>query len=448
MNTIRKLAITSVSLAAMAAVATPASATEGYFQYGYGARQHGLAGAGVANGTDATTISLNPAGLVNVGNEASMAITVFSPRREVNSDSPFGFIPQGTTESGNNYFYIPNMAVSYRMAPGSIVDVVGVQMYGNGGMNTDYPARVGGVACPFPGFGIYCGGKAGVNLQQALLSVAMAKSLGNFSIGIAPTIARQQIEVEGLGAFAGFSNSPGAFSNSGTNLSWGFGVRGGIEWKIMPHVRLGVAGATPMWSTPFHEYRGLFAEGGKFDIPANLQAGIAVDLNPALTVMLDYRHIFYSGVASIANSSSITNCALAGGPIDPSCFGGANGPGFGWGDVDVFKIGVEYKANPALTLRAGYAYNTGAIKSRDVFFNTIAPAVVRHHITAGLEYKYNQNWSLELAGAYVPRASLTGPENAYPGDPTNITISMEQYMFTMGVKYKFGAPEPVYEPMK
>ena len=43
----------------------PAFATEGYFQYGFGARQKALAGAGVADGRDATTASLNPAGLVN-----------------------------------------------------------------------------------------------------------------------------------------------------------------------------------------------------------------------------------------------------------------------------------------------------------------------------------------------------------------------------------------------
>lgn len=438
MTKMNKLAALSVSLAAMAAIATPAFATEGYFQYGFGARQKGLAGAGVANGTDATTISLNPAGLTNVGTEASMSMTVFSPRREVSVDNPAGFIPFGTTESGNNWFYIPNMALNYRLAPGSIVDTVGVQMYGNGGMNTDYPG-MGRTSppCPPGGTGIYCGGKAGVNLQQALLSVAFAKAFGNVSVGVAPTIARQTIEVDGLSLFALNSFDPGHFSGNGTNSSWGGGVRAGVEWKVMPNVRVGVAGATPMWMTNFKEYRGLFAGGGNFDIPANLQAGIAVDVNPALTLMFDYRHIFYGSVDSIANPSN-----------NPFPFGTANGPGFGWGDVDVFKFGVEYKMNPALTLRAGYAYNTGAIKSRDVFFNTIAPAVVQHHITGGFEYKYNSNLSFEMAGAYVPRGSVTGAENAYPGDPANVKISMEQFEFTLGAKYKFGAPEPAYAPMK
>jgi long-chain fatty acid transport protein len=50
-----------------------AQATEGYFQYGYGARQGGLAGAGVADSRDAMALSLNPAGLVDVGRQSSTA---------------------------------------------------------------------------------------------------------------------------------------------------------------------------------------------------------------------------------------------------------------------------------------------------------------------------------------------------------------------------------------
>lgn len=461
-----KLAALSVSIAAVAAAATPAFATDGYFSNGFGARQKALAGAGVADGKDATTISLNPAGLTNVGTEASMSMTVFSPRREYNGDANPGFTPNGTVESGNNWFYIPNMALSYRLAPGSLVDVIGVQMYGNGGMNTDYPAvpsaTCAGLLAGFgmgTGSGTFCGGKTGVNLQQALLSIAFAKAFGNISVGVAPTIARQTIEIEGLQLFNLFSNSPGYVSNNGTNSSWGGGVRAGLEWKVMPGVRVGVAGNTPMWMTNFKEYKGLFADNGSFDIPASMQAGIAYDVNPALTVMFDYRHIWYGSVGGIANpSTNIINCALGGGPgglNSSSCLGGANGVGFGWSDVDVFKFGVEYKMNPALTLRAGYAYNTAALSSRDVMFNILAPATVQHHITGGLEYKYDRNWSFELAGAYVPRVHVSGPELAIPtpigvlGNPAHkIDVSMEQFEVTFGVKYKFGGVEPAYAPMK
>ena len=57
---------------------SPSAATEGYFQNGFGARQKALAGTGAADSRDATAASLNPAGLVHVGTEASIAANVMT----------------------------------------------------------------------------------------------------------------------------------------------------------------------------------------------------------------------------------------------------------------------------------------------------------------------------------------------------------------------------------
>ena len=72
---------------------SPAFATESYFQYGFGARQKALAGAGVADGRDATTASLNPGGLVNAPVELQNSGTVFSPLRGCTGSGAVGFMP-------------------------------------------------------------------------------------------------------------------------------------------------------------------------------------------------------------------------------------------------------------------------------------------------------------------------------------------------------------------
>lgn len=406
------------------ALPSAAQATEGYFQHGYGARHKALGGAGVADGRDSTAISLNPAGLVHSGNEITAAVSAFSPRREFEGGPGGGFTPVGTIESDSNWFAIPNLAATYRLAPNPFADVIGVSVYGSGGMNTDYPGSP-------PVFGF---GSLGVDLQQALLSVSLAKTIApGVSVGVAPILARQQIKLKGLGAFAlapGFSIDPDAVTNNGHDVSWGFGVRGGVEWAVAPNVRVGVAGNTPIWSQKFDKYRGLFAEQGSFDIPASIQAGIAVDVTPNLTLLADYRHIWFGSIASIANPS--TNQAQ---------LGADNGPGFGWDDVDVIKLGVEWRSSPDLTLRAGYSYATNPISSRDVQFNILAPAVVQHHITAGFEYKLDNAWSVEFAGLYVPEETVRGYEIP-PGNTSHaIDISMYQFEATLGVKYRFGADD-------
>lgn len=393
-------AIRALTLApALLLAATSANATDGYFQHGFGARQKALGGAGVADGRDATTTSLNPAGLVHSGNEVSAAVSWFNPHRGFDAPASVGSI-----DSLQEDFFVPNFAASYRLLPGSIVDAVGVTVYGNGGLSTNYGGNFFGGT-----------GKSGVDLQQALISFGAAKQFGNLSVGIAPTLLRQRFKARGLQAF-------GLDPNPSNDVSWGAGVRGGVEWQVAPAIRLAVAGSSKIYAQKFEGYEGLFAEGGDFDIPPSLQAGIAVDITPRLTALIDYKRIWYGSVASISNPST-----------NPFPLGLDNGPGFGWQDIDVIKAGLEWRATDDLTLRAGYSYATSALQSRDVFFNILAPAAVQHHITGGLEYALNDLWSVELAGLYAPEGSVSGLS---PLGPTE--LRMHQYDVTVGVKYKFG----------
>ena len=111
-----------------------ARATEGYFLGGYGATQTGLAGAGVANSTDAMSLTLNPAGLVDVDRQLNIGLSFFGPDRGYDA-SGTGFIAPGSHSSSIPLFLIPNVAYSQ---PIDATSAWGVALYGNGGMNTDY----------------------------------------------------------------------------------------------------------------------------------------------------------------------------------------------------------------------------------------------------------------------------------------------------------------------
>lgn len=158
-----------------------------------------------------------------------------------------------------------------------------------------------------------------------------------------------------------------------------------------------------------------------------MQLGIAADVMPNLTLMADYRRIWYNSVKSVGNPST-----------NPPPFGTNNGPGFGWQDVDVFKVAAEWRMSTELTWRAGYAYNTSPIESRDVMLNILAPGVVQHHFTGGFEYKFGPAWSFEAAVMFVPESEVRGAELAAFGNANhNIELRMYQYEATVGVKYRF-----------
>ncbi len=410
-----------------------AQATEGYFQYGFGARQSALAGAGVADSRDAMALSLNPAGLVDVKRQFQLGLTLFNPLRSYSATGT-ALVAPGSYDSKDNNFVVPNLAYS---SPIDIDSAWGIAIYGNGGMNTNWPTMVnttGACAGFFGGQrGVYCGGSAGVDLMQAFISVGYSRRIGNFSIGVAPVFAIQRFKAEGLAAFAGYSSNAANLTDNGFDYSYGGGLHVGVQWNVAPNVRVGIAGQTPTWMTKFSKYSGLFADGGNMDIPGDVTAGLAWDVTPALTLMADYKHIFYHGIPSISNSSAITG---------PGVLGLSNGPGFGWHDVDIFKIGAEWRATPAWTLRVGYAHNTNPVQSTDVTLNILAPGVVTDHFTGGFAYKVDRNSTIEFAGAYVPTHSVSGPETlgppfTVPTPGSNIDVKMHQYQFTLGWTYQF-----------
>ena len=405
---------------------TAAMAAEAYIQNGIGAREKALAGAGVASSTDATAASLNPAGLVNVGSQIAVSVSFLKLDGGYTAPPGAGFNAPGHYDSDPGWIVIPNLAASWRINS-ALADTIAFTAYGNGGVYTHYKdianPNCGGLT------GVFCGGPLGIEMSQSFYSVAFAKEISRgVSVGIAPIVAHQQLKVEGGTTFAGLlpTIDPANFSNRGTDDSWGAGVRGGFEWKIAPGLRVGAAGNLPIHMTKFDRYRGLLAEQGDFDIPGTVQAGIAYDVMPNVTLMADYKRIWFNSIPTLGNPS--TNF--------PPIFGADTGPGFGVQDVDVIKLGLEWRSSPALTLRAGYSYNTAPIKSRDADINIITLGVVQHHITGGFKYQVSQNWDVEFAAMYAPKASVSGMELFVP--PRSVEIEMSQLELTIGAVYRFG----------
>jgi len=398
-------------------IGPPASALEGYFQHGYGARHKALGGAGVADGRDATIAILNPAGLMHANNEIDAGYGLFSPTREMTGSGAPGFTPLGDVDSKTLYFFVPNLAASYHLPKNPYVDVVGIEVWGNGA-STNYPNMPRSFLECRGASGVYCGGPAGVDLQQAFLTLIFAKQITpDVSIGVGPTLGRQQFRAKGLTRFAPTYNS--------IDAEWGYGATGGLEWSLAPGFRFGAAIASRTYMGSFEKYATLLADGGDCDMPAYGQAGIAYDAHPNLTLMLDYQHIAYGSVPCVANPA--TNLLFA-------PFGAPDGPAFGWRDIDAVKFGVEWRYSPDLALRGGYAYNTPLFGGSSVQLDILAPSTTQHHLTAGGELRLDKEWSVELAGMFAPRSSVTGPEIT-PGPGHIVEVATQQFEIMLGIKY-------------
>ena len=222
------------------------------------------------------------------------------------------------------------------------------------------------------------------------------------------------------------SGAPGSVTNREYASSTGVGLRLGYQGRLSDTLTIGAAYAPKMSMGEFDKYKGLFAESGGFDIPSHYSIGVAFMPTPALTIAVDIGRINYSDARSVNNPSVP--------PVAP--LGAANGPGFGWQDIDVFKLGVAWRMSDALTLRAGYNKGQNPITARDVTFNILAPGVVEDHYTLGFTYALDQ--TSEISGSYMHarRNSVTGASffNAFaPGMGGNETIEM--YQNSLGIAW-------------
>ncbi|MCP4472131.1 MAG: hypothetical protein GY815_15885 [Gammaproteobacteria bacterium] len=424
-------------------------ATNGYFTHGVSTAEKGLAGAGVAYSQDTLAAANNPAGMVWQGASYDIGAAVFAPMRSYTStDGPspgcFGppndpttpcpfSIGDGDTsiDSDNDAFLIPQFGYNWVIDPNR---TIGISVYGNGGMNTEYKGGeatlypMGSFAPPVTPDGTFGDGTAGVDLAQLFLSTTYSARAGsNTSWGISAIVAYQRFEARGLDNFKGFSADPDNLTNNDHDTSTGIGIRLGIQSEVSPGIRIGAAYQPKIDMSEFDDYAGLFADDGDFDIPSNFTVGLTVDVGASGMIFLDYQQINYEDIDAVSNSidNLFTSCAPgATGGTGDGCLGGSDGAGFGWEDMQIVKLGYQWKSVKN-TWRVGYSTTDQPIPEEETVFNILAPGVVEDHFTFGFTRELDVKSAINFAAMYAPSVSVKGTS---PFDPAQeVELEMDQY---------------------
>jgi long-chain fatty acid transport protein len=410
-----------IVITALSFIAT-ASATNGYFAHGYSIKNKALAGAGTALPLDSMAASTNPAGMVFMGDRIDIGISFFNPNREYTvkgnpSGLGFGFKP-GTYESDSKWFIIPSLGGNWKLDEKSSL---GISIYGNGGMNTDYDTNT---------YYDSSVSSTGIDLMQLFIAPTYARKLyPKHAVGISPIFAYQSFEQLGLQTLGGYSSNSEHIANNGHDNSYGYGARIGYLGEVLPNLNFGASYQTKIYMSRLEKYEGLFAEQGDFDIPANWTVGLAFTATPDLIFVFDVQQIYYSDVNSVGNPMlpNLTNSKL----------GNDGGSGFGWDDMTIYKAGVQWKSSPDWTWRAGYSYGKQPIPDSEMPFNILAPGVIEQHATVGFTRTIGTNQELDFALMRAFSNSVKGPNKLeVPGQQT-IELKMDQWEISAGYSWKF-----------
>jgi long-chain fatty acid transport protein len=405
----------------MLLMALPLLATNGYFVHGVGTPSKAMAGATTALPQEALDVDTNPAGGVFLAHGYSISLALFSPDRQYTvTGAPSGYpqtfgLTPGTITSNSKYFFMPSGGINFRPNEKSAVTV---NFTAHGGMNTDYRTST-----------FYGSDHTGVDLAQMFLTTTYGYKLTkNQSVGASAVIAVQRFQASGLEAFAPFSSDAAALTGNGHEWSQGIGVKLGYLARPLPQLAIGAAYSPTIHMSSFTKYRGLFAQNGHFNVPGSFNTGIAYTPKPELTFDADYQRIHYSDIGSVGNPL-LPNLAMA--PL-----GADNGAGFGWRDINVYKIGAQWKATEVWTWRAGYSKCDQPVPSSEVLFNILAPGVVQDHVTLGFSKAVERSGGrFNVALMYAPSKTVTGGNPLEVPGVQQIQLKMREFEIEFGYSF-------------
>jgi long-chain fatty acid transport protein len=410
-----------IPLALLFLIAPCAFATNGYFTHGTGTLNKAMAGAGVALPQEAMDAANNPAAAAFLDPGYSAALAIFSPNRQYTvfgapSQFPqtFGLAP-GTVESKSEYFPMPSFGGNYRP---NETTAWGFSLLARGGMNTDYRTNT-----------FYGSDHTGVDLAQMFLNATYAKKFAkNHSLGVTAIGVAQRFKASGLEAFSPMSQDPASLTGNGYDWSFGAGVQIGYLGYVRPNLSFGVTWTPEIKMSKFDDYAGLFADGGSFDIPSSFQVGTAYTARESVTFAVDYQRIHYSDVTSVGQHL-FPNLMQA--PL-----GAENGAGFGWNDINVYKLGVTWKVNPDWNVSAGYAKADQPIPQSEMLFNILAPGVIEQHITLGFSKSMRTRpGRFNVAFMYAPTQTVKGPNPLEAPGQQQIELKMNEWELEFGYSF-------------
>jgi long-chain fatty acid transport protein len=418
--------------------------TDGHVLHGVGSINQSMGGAGIATSIDAVGSNYNNVSSLSFLERSSIELgaELFIPDRSLSGSAllPTGGVASGTVDSKTREAVIPNFGLAYKFDEDW---TFGFSAVGIGGFGVDYPANLPNplgkfnpLALPqrYGGFGAI---DSNYQLLQMTPSVAY-KITKDLSIGLGYNLDWASLSVDPWPATV--PNESGYPSGSHAASAWGQGFTVGATYQALSKLALGVSFKSPQWFNDFSwnsQYpNGMPANFGfRLDYPMIVGAGLSYKPIDDLTLATDLKWINYKDTAGFQASN------FAPTPLGPYV------RGFGWQDIWTLALGGQYKVTQRFAVRAGYNYSDNPIPSNQQFFNVFAPAIVQHHITAGLGFNVTPNLEINAAYYHAFQNSVSGPfiSNGSPGYPpinqaipgTKVTNQLSENSFSTQVVYRF-----------
>ena len=424
----RKLFTVLVVVAMVATLSPAAFATNGTQLIGIGPTSRAMGGVGIAAPQDAiSAVFANPAGMCFgpycPTSQFDFAGTLFMPEPQAEVKA------SGQTfkaDSRDNNYAIPAIGFSVPIGEAESRWRFGLSAYGVSGLGVDYRDT----AIDQPNF--FFGGTqplaAGIYTNTQLMKFAPTiayQALMNLSVGLSAQVNYSALDL-----------------GDGTVAAYSYGVKLGAIYKPIDPLSIGLVYTSPQEATYNHVFD--FSGNGRrqnltLEQPQELGLGVAYEFfGPRVLVETNVKWINWSDAEGYED--------------------------FDWDDQYVFAVGAQWEAIENLFFRVGYNYAENPVDENDIDGSLVGPgppkfvdvqgkslpayyyesfrviglpAVVEHHITAGIGYQIGESLKVDFSYMHAFENDLTETGIAPDGSDAKLKSELYEDAISFAFTYRF-----------
>ena len=425
----RKLFTVLVVVAVIATLSPAALATNGTQLIGIGPISRSMGGVGIAAPQDAiSAVFANPAGMCFgpycPTSQFDFAGTLFMPEPQAEVKA------SGQTfkaDSRDNNYAIPAIGFSVPIGEAESRWRFGLSAYGVSGLGVDYRDT----AIDQPNF--FFGGTqplaAGIYTNTQLMKFAPTiayQALMNLSVGVSAQVNYSALDL-----------------GDGTVSAYSYGVKLGAIYKPIDPLSIGLVYTSPQEAT----YNNVFDFSGNgrrqnltLEQPQELGLGVAYEFfGPRLLLEANGKWINWSDAEGFED--------------------------FEWDDQYVLALGAQWEAIDHLFFRVGYNYAESPVDENDNFNGSLVgpgppefvdvqgkslpryyfesfrvvglPAVVEHHITAGIGYEIGDSLKINLSYVHAFENDITETGTAPDGSDAKLKSELYEDSLSFAFSWRF-----------
>ena len=433
-------------------LATATFAQAGHIMQGVGSVNMSMGGAATAQPLDISgALQWNPAAISVFDSKIiNFYIGAFFSSPELSSSLPAGMMGPGSpavsgvTKDDRGVSPMPALAMVWGKEGSK--HTFGASAFGISGFGVTFPEEANNPMSPSfnptlnsnpINYPQQAGGFGHIESDYMLLQVGIAwayEITKELSIGVQPTVNYAALE---LAPNPTANPNASGYPVSDKASAIGYGAQFGLFYNSPSGFKVGASYKTTQKFEDLefentHLNNTTSANAFNMDYPAILSFGLGYSTGD-VDLAVDYRYVDYENTNGFSEKGWNQTGSVK---------------GFGWKNINILSVGLQYKGFEKFPLRVGYTYSSNPIDSELAFFSIPATAVIENAFQFGFSHPFNDNFTIN--GVYhhgasggktegqmlnPMMASASNPYGAVPG--TNVGYEMSTDMVMLGLTYTF-----------